>query len=1163
MDIPVWPALHMYMYVVSMYIFLCSFPRPHIQVPTLLTINRAGDMFKGLETHSTLYVLHHSTPLASLDPLEVIHILKMRPKVPSLSGGSGSVTPPPQFSREATPMKHLSESHTSPIPSPMLGSSIGQKSLSTVSHLVLKPEQERDIAIFRSFCAMKLVMDAIWNSVELATNTHPQLTAAVPGSTSKLTVVASPQLPRHLPRNGKPSKAARKLKLGEDGSPTTGRKKDDQQKGISKEEQVAGVKGVSVEPLHSELYRCLVQDKLHEAKTYISLIHPLNYRLEVLENIFSLLFLTSDEIKQPKMSEGVGSDSVSPMGAGGVAPSLHKSDSIPSPGNGVAEGIASAISSIALIKTRHTFLMGVEMASDLLEMMKGCIFELRTAKIVLTQQSDTAAGGKKESLELSPTTVLKSSVPHTSLHPRSSKLERLINEARWRLKLVSSKYGIAASGMSPAMAVKFKVQSAAYDVFSSSDESVFELSESEDETKIERETWKRVKKTPSREKEKDVTSSITTPTPLQPDTPPNVFPTSSWRMSPPLRSQLSSPTPRPKSITPKLHRSLSPAPKIKHHGSASIHGAKVKAARNTPQGSRHMSPVRSGQTQSSSGSGGKSLPVFSRTAGDDSGDYAADVEEKSPNVTLSRRKRLRSRSSQTTIRKRRQGMSERSESSGGFTKNSVICKMLASPGSLLRMCLKHGSYNQAKEVVKMFKMEGQFGEDFIRFSENFELVSSELSHKSHSIPMTALSSKHTASLIQGSSIMLAPTKRRPPDDLRRNFNSDASITPASAHASLQEAILNATSNYGPLDNLHRLLAPASISKMLFSGDEQLEKISSESAMLRVFSEHVPPLIMLDLVCSSRVDAQIAKRIVELAVSRSQAALQYVRSRSTSLRRVKGSNGGSPEGMVGGPFVLLHTFYEVIGLQQQGVVSQLFASPHSLLTGLLHYLDVNTFTRSRSFAYSLRNAREKLERIIYQKQSELSTSTSEILVELSQSRGSDDHPPPPPSVQQHPNVTIFDDVIRELSGTPEFISTPPSSASSSTKDLCLMRRPSSALRLSLSEDVPEHCGVQCAYVRQFIRYLVKLVDLLSKCLGVSKSDVNSKEMLLVSVLREGPSQLLGWLVFEQGIHPQHLEAMMGDFPQLRTVDVLVKCCSPRLPSNAVISSRQGKYDNCFM
>ena len=1129
--------------------FLLTTCRPHVQVPSLLTINRAGDMFKGLETHSTLYVLHHSTPLATLDPLEVIHILKMRPKVPSLSGSSGAVSPPPQFSREATPLKRLSESDTSPSPSPLLGSGIGQKSFPTVSHSVLKPEQERDIAIFRSFCAMRLVMDAIWNSIQLANHTHPSLQAAA----SMSLPVGGASSPSHSPkvsqaagRKSSKAEAARKLDLGEDGSHTSDQNGGEGASESSKDERRTGMRGGGVEPLPSKLYRSLVLDKLLEAKAHISHIHPLNYRLEVLEDMFSLLFLTSDEIKQPRTSEGVTSTSLSPPVISRVA-SLDKSDSFLSPGNGGPDGgTATALSSIALIKTQHTFLVGEEVASDLLDMMNDCMLELRTAKFALNQPNETAGHGKKDPSDLSPTTVVKSSVPHTSLHPRSSKLEQFINEARWRLKLVSSKYGITAGGgTSPA---RFRGQSTTYDLFSSSDESVFELSESEDEKKGEgeRETRRRLRKTPSREKEKDAT-----PTPLQTETlsdgkSPGVG--VGGRVSPLLASQLSSPAPRPRSITPKLRRSLSPAPKIKRHGSAAVHGSKLKVAKSTPRGSRHTSPVSSAQTQSSSTSGGKKFPGLARKIHDDSGDYAADVEEKSPDVKSSRKKRLRSRSSQNSIRKRRQRKSERCES-GGFSKNSVVCKMLASPGSLLRMCLKHGNYNKAKEVMKMFKMEGQFGEAFITFSEDFEQVSSELSRRPHSIPAASLKLAP-----QSYSPTHTPTKGRPAEDSRRNFSSD--VSSASGCSSLQEAILNATSNSGPLDSLHRLLAPASISKMLFSGDEHLEKVASESAVLRALSDHVPSLIMLDLVCSGRMDGQVAKRIVELAVSRSQDALQSLHSRSASLRRVRGSSGGTPEAMLGGPFLLLHTFYEVIGhfaypgARQPGVVSQPYGSPHSLLTGLLHHLDITMLSHSKSFVDLLRISREKLEHGIYQKQSELSASTAEILIELSHVGGIADETQPT-SAQQHMNVTLFDDVIRALSGTPEFMSLPPSSGPSS-KDLFVMKRPS--MRLSFAEDAPDHCGVHCAYVRQFSRYLVKLVDLLVKCLGINNVDVSNKEMLVVSVLREGPSQLLGWLVFEQGIHPQHLEAMMGDFPQLRIVDVLVKCCCPKLPSNAVISGR---------
>ena len=1142
--------------------------RPHVQIPTLLTINRAGDMFKGLETHSTLYVLHHSTPLVSLDPAEVIQILKMRPKVPSLSGGSGSLTPPPQFSREATPMKLLSESdNTSPSPSPMFGSGMGQKSFPTVSHSVLKPEQERDIAIFRSFCAMRLVMDAIWNSVQLANNTHPSLAAVGATSDSKLGT-DSLQIKGPSWREQKLlPKAARKLDLGGEEDTSSSTQEPDGSKGGS--EKSIGVKKENEgEPLHTRLYRNLVFDKLHEAKLYLSLIHPLNYRLEILENIFSLLFLTSDEIKQPKLSEGVDTSSVSPP-LGGVASSssLHKTDSFSSPGN--LDGLATAISSIALIKSQHTFLVDEDVASDILDMLKDCIFELRAAKFVLTQQNEVNTGGSSTtSGDLSPTIAVKSSVPHTSLHPRSSKLEQFINEARWRLKLVSSKYGITA-GLSPAMALKFRGQPVTFDLFSSSDESVFELSDSEDE-KEKKEVRKRLKKTPSSSeaKDKEATTLRATPTPLQPDTisdgkSPHVDAASSiGRLSSAITttntnvsSQLSSPAPRPHSITPKSRRSLSPIPlKLKRHGSASGPISKIKvSSKGSLRGSRHASPSSSAQAQ---GTTAKSIPV---KVEDDSGDYAADVEEKPSDTPSSKkRKRLKSRSSQTNLRKRWQRKSERSES--GFSKNSVVCKMLASPGSLLRMCLKHGNYTKAKEIVKMFAMEGKFGEAFIKFSEDFEQVSSELSRRpqlsgvkgSHSSsPSGKPSSRDTSSLTPSISTSL---KGKP--ELKRNLSSEALSVPSSASTSLQAAILNATSSSGPLDCLHRLLVSADINKMLFSGDEQLEKVAQESATLRGLSDHVQVLIMLDLVCSSRVDGQLAKRILETAVSRSQSH----NSKAASLRRVKGSHpgNGAPELAIGGPFLLLQTFYEVAGyfsfpgVQQQNVVQQPYSSPHSLLSGSLHQLDVTTVRNSKSFVDSLRGSREKLEFVISQKRSELSATTSAILLELSQSTGSTEEASS--STTQQSTLTIFDDVIRALSGTPDFLSllplSPSPSSSSSSKEQSLMRRPSSGLRLL--EESSNH-GVRYAYVRQFSRYLVKLVELLVKCLAIAKSDAN-KEMLIVSVLREGPSQLLGWLVFEQGIQPHRLEAMMGDFPQLRIVDVLVKCCCPPLPSNAAVSKR---------
>lgn len=64
---------------------------------------------------------------------------------------------------------------------------------------------------------------------------------------------------------------------------------------------------------------------------------------------------------------------------------------------------------------------------------------------------------------------------------------------------------------------------------------------------------------------------------------------------------------------------------------------------------------------------------------------------------------------------------------------------------------------------------------------------------------------------------------------------------------------------------------------------------------------------------------------------------------------------------------------------------------------------------------------------------------------------------------------------------------------------------------------------------------------------------TKASLLVTLLNESPSEVLGRLVFEQGITPQRLESLMQDFSHLHVVEVIIKCCCPTLPSSAPSTS----------
>ena len=57
--------------------------------------------------------------------------------------------------------------------------------------------------------------------------------------------------------------------------------------------------------------------------------------------------------------------------------------------------------------------------------------------------------------------------------------------------------------------------------------------------------------------------------------------------------------------------------------------------------------------------------------------------------------------------------------------------------------------------------------------------------------------------------------------------------------------------------------------------------------------------------------------------------------------------------------------------------------------------------------------------------------------------------------------------------------------------------------------------------------------------------------MLSVMKETPYRMLGCLIFERGIPPQKLEAMMNDFPHLQIVAILVKCCCPDVSSRGVV------------
>ena len=1018
-------------------------PRPHLHPspsPTPTTgVHRAENMFKGVETHSVLYVLHHFTPLASLDSIEVIEILKLRPRTPSLAA---PFSPPPQFSRGTTPMKPASEAETSPSPSP-LSTPLKSKTFSVFKDTTLRPEQERDISIFRSFCAMKLVLDAIWASLQIASGLYPP----PPGS--------EPQQKEPTPADSQPLKttpatrAVRKLDLGvAEAAPeedtealVTG--------ALHEAEKLLPAAG-DRSSLQEQQYKQQVLEKLQEAKVYLSLVYPLNYRLEILENIFSLLFLTSEDIKQIKVGD-LGSAT-----AGGRKNSSSVEEAVPS-GVKVSHtrsnsDVSAAISSIALIKHKHGFLVNEKIASDLLDSLQDCIFELRAARYVLSQSADSHT-----SPSLSPNAV-KSSINSTALQQRSTKLEQYINEARWRIQLVSAKHGITA-GISE--------RNEDWLGLSSSGESGSEWSESEGEDVGRKEGE-------SRRKPRKQSADTTDQKAELPDAPaiqepkPEPVPTQQGQRSPVFGTK------PPSMMAPSkatLSGKRSPVPIVP---SPALRPSSPGAGSATlpPGGTRSPKLLRRHHSLKEKGGPRTvepSVPGYLKISTDSAGD--ADVDDPSPDQSK-RRKRFRLRS----VQKRKRGLVDSSR----VSKSSIVCRMLASPSSLLRMCLKHSNYHRANEVLKMFGMEGQFGEAFVRFSEQYELVSQELAQHSrsstprHSPSLTprdegAGPKSLTTSISSTGSLTTSGVSSSGPKSL-------PSVSASGQHLHLQTAIMNAANSSFALESLHRLLAPTSINCMLFSGDEHLERVAQESVSLRMLVEHVPTLVMLDLVCSTKVDGQIAKRIIELAAGRCRPALEtlHLHAALTPKKPSTDRKWSQPHQLsLGGPFSLLLTLSDVSGYftcagMTLSTHSLCHASPHSLFSSFAHHFKANVIMNTRMFGNSYNEAREGVEALLARE----GAAKDDVITLITSAEDQDSQR------QSHAFGSVFDELVRALKSTPHS-----PLLASSAKERSLMKQPSSG---SLVVALEEGKGLGVGYVWQFSRYLSKLVEILCKCLGTGSS-----------------------------------------------------------------------------
>lgn len=747
-------------------------------------------MFQGLKNHSILYVLHHSTPLSLLDPLEVIDILKLRP---DSSSSSLSLTPSVSYSP--------SESLTSP---------------AKLTSSSLQPEQERDINTFRGFYTLKLIMEGIWHAILLSNG--------IQLADKKVRIeVEKPSL--NMGEVSVKSPVVRKLDLS------------DSEYSFEK---------VETNALPSlDLYTTEVIKRFDEARGHLSCIFPLNFRLEVLENVFSLLFLSSDDIQLSKNSNGKGDEIVDGVNSSHSHSSAAENEPL------------SSINSIAFIRKQRGFLVDEKTARDILLLLNDSLFELTAAKFSLLNTPTKGMGQQSLSID-----SIMSAINPSLLQQRIALLQKQVNEAKWRLELVSSKTGITSnSKLGGGM---------------TSDDSMSDISEHEEETDKKEKEIKPFRKVRSH----DIISSRD-----------NKGPSPIPRQQPPVLGEISRPR------------------------SESFHRPIERPVVRTPS---------TDEVYESSG-------------------HCADIEEKSP-LTLLKRRKIRSRvGSESKTRKTKLQIVHKEA--------CIVNQMLASPVSLLCKCLRHQNYLKAFEVIKMFGMENQLGDSLVQFSEQFEKVSLELVTQSRT------------STLHPSPSLVAPDQ--------------STVGGVSTSSGLQVAIMNATDTSPSLDSLHRLLVPTTLSRMLFAGNEELTHTLIDMPLLNTLQENVPSLVMLDLLIGNKVEGHIAKKIVNMAVERSEAAIECLSPkindnhlsgrRSFQERRSTVGQEKPPQG----PLSLLHILSEVSGYFLLSVPfttpitvpNQSIVSPHALFTQFLFPFRVDLVQYWRQFSDSYANQRGEIEGVI--------------------------------------------------------------------------------------------------------------------------------------------------------------------------------------------------------
>ncbi|CAH1262608.1 ZFYVE26 [Branchiostoma lanceolatum] len=734
--------------------------------------DRASQLFQGLEFHSVLFMLHQATSLASLNQEEVLDLLHKQPSLPTEESSSKKIVRFAPVDDDSAEDISLSE---------------GPQSL----------QQQRDISIYRGYCAIRCFMDAILHGQDL----------------------------------GMKARANSSLSAGSNSSTT---------------QPAAQME---------EMYGRHVTKNLEVGKDHLSQIQPLTFRAEVLENIFSLLFVTHDDLLDDRsvLSDSGGEEGQYELDRTNrgsrresrdllsCPPSLDSSMEMvsstevyrvliengtawkPNVQEKVLDAIVQASEGIAIGKeatvpgnkevtakeesttktkrkrgkdkehqaslsdiaepasedknglsghssgrsgdgwTREVprlgFLMDECLIRDILAVLKECFLNLKSAKFVKLGQ-----GQNIEDEDL--LKCVSSSITESSLQQRISRLDQCINEAQWRFQLVVPEYVPKQPGL---IAVGTR---------DTGDTS------SGDEMGSYYGKWEQDKKGKRRKK----------------------------------------------------------------RGTSS---------------SRSRS-----ETATSQGTGAeseKSLPGSEQVTGTQTGTATDDSDK-------GRRRRRRNHSAR---------YSSGTSSLVLKRKTGIIPRMLATKGTLLNMCLQRGNYTQAHQVVKMFQFKNEANIAEVKFSENYEAAIKQLQ---------SMEGKSKGGNISGKAEKPAVSK-----------------SPLGAIASAAAAGIASMSLNNIVD---QLLKTERLPTVVWADEEEMATKPLICSLIR--NENVPAMIIFDLACTATNSWEVSRSLLEMADKKVTPAVKTQELQTYKLGKEDQHRISKAEESIAGFESVFRRIVEVVG-----------------------------------------------------------------------------------------------------------------------------------------------------------------------------------------------------------------------------------------------------------